>query len=64
LYDILKEDVKNIEVEILNTLEVTNSFNKNINEPPHTRIAEHNIKIDKLIETMNNLYEKVKKASL
>jgi myosin heavy subunit len=63
-YDLLKEDVKDLELEVLHTLNVTNSLNENISEPAHVRIGDHNIKINNLIDTMRELYEKVKKASL
>jgi chromosome segregation ATPase len=64
LYDLLKEDVKDLELEILHTLNVTNTLNENISEPAHVRIGEHNIKINNLIASMRKLYDKVKKTSL
>ena len=63
-YDLLKEDVKDLELEILHTLNVTNTLNENISEPAHVRIGEHNIKINNLIASMRLLYDKVKKTSL
>jgi hypothetical protein len=63
-YDLLKEEVKDLELDILHSFNVANSLNNNISEPPHVRIAEHNTKVNNLIDTMRELYEKVKKTSL
>ena len=62
-YDLLSDEMRNIEVDIKNLLDDVLYLNNDITDPPHVRIAAHNIRINSLIEKMIALNEKAQKTS-
>jgi myosin heavy subunit len=63
-YDLLKEEVKNLESDMLSILDLTKDLTKHTDEPPHRIIEAHKIQINSLEFKVNELYDKFKKVSL
>ena len=57
-YDLLAEDMKDIEGRIMYSLISAKALNDNRNEHAHIRIESHNAQIDNLIENLSKLHEK------
>jgi hypothetical protein len=65
-YDVIKEDIKGLEVDVKSIADFSKEFNRNMDEPEpaHRRIDTHNRQINSLIYKLEELYEKFKKISL
>lgn len=63
-YDMLKEELKDLESDILNILDLSKDLIKDTDEPPHRIIQMHKIQINSLVYKVNELYEKLKKTLL
>lgn len=61
-YDLLGEDMKDIEGGIMHSLISAKALNDNRNEPAHVRIDSHNAQIDNLIVNLSKLHEKALKV--
>ena len=63
-YDLIKEDIKDLESGMVSILDLSRDLTKYTDEPAHRRIEAHNIQINSLVDKVNELYDRLKKTSL
>lgn len=63
-YDLIKEDIKDLESGMISILDLSRDLTKHTDEPAHRRIEAHNIQINSLVDKVNELYDRLKKTSL